>query len=66
MLTNNKYDLVDKALSSMNEYILKRSVNLASQPEGTLSHLIQCISAIRRGCDDQQESEYWDNWLTKA
>lgn len=66
MLTNNKLDLVEKALTSMNSFILQKSATLSTQPQGTLNLLIQCISAMRRGCDDQQQSQYWDNWLVNA
>lgn len=56
-------DLVSKALKAMNEYICGKS--LISNEE-TMTGLIQCISAMRRGCDEQQEASYWDDWLVNA
>ena len=63
MLNNNKKDLVSLALEEMSSYIYNRSSNVFGDE---LTSLIQCVSALRRGCNEQQEQKFWDNWLTEA
>jgi hypothetical protein len=64
MLNNNKVDLVDQALKDMSNYIYAKSQVLLG--EEALGELIQCVSALRRGCDEQQERNFWDDWLDHA
>lgn len=61
MLTNNKVDLVDLALQQLTSYITNKITTAFS--EEALDHLVECASHLRRGCDEQKEDEYWDNWL---
>jgi hypothetical protein len=64
MLSNNRVDLVNEALTGMSSYIYSRSEGIVSKE--MFEGLVQCASALRRGCDEQQERGYWDEWLSDA
>lgn len=32
----------------------------------SIGFLVQCASTMRRGCDEQQEHAFWDEWLEGA
>jgi len=64
MLTNNKIDLVDLALEQLTGYIKNKVATAFS--EEALDHLVECASNLRRGCDEQKEGEYWDDWLERC
>jgi hypothetical protein len=49
MLSNNKVDLVEKALTSMSSYIFAKSQGLMT--DDLLLSMLQCASELRRGCD---------------
>lgn len=64
MLNNNKVDLVEQALSHMSAFIAAKSQGLLT--DELIRELLLCVSELRRGCDEQQEKEYWDRWLDEG
>lgn len=52
MLSNNKKDLVNKALKEMVNYINSKSK--MSTNDQAINHLLLCASNMRRGCDEQK------------
>lgn len=63
MINNSKIDLVDQALKQFTAFIHSRCQSVLN--EENLRLIVDCVSNLRRGCLEQQEAAYFDDWFEK-